>query len=44
MTRLIEGGLSMRAVAARLGRAASTISRELARNRGAGGANSSWKT
>ena len=37
MTRLIEAGLSMRAVATRLGRAASTISRELARNQGAGG-------
>jgi IS30 family transposase len=37
LVRLIEAGLSMRAVAARLGRAASTISRELARNRGSGG-------
>jgi IS30 family transposase len=34
VARLIEAGLSMRAVAARLGRAASTVSRELARNRG----------
>jgi IS30 family transposase len=34
VARLIEAGLSMRAVAARLGRTASTVSRELARNRG----------
>ena len=37
MVRLLEAGLSMRAVAARIGRAASTISRELARNHGPGG-------
>jgi IS30 family transposase len=36
LVRLIEAGLSMRAVAAQLGRAPSTISRELARNRGPG--------
>jgi IS30 family transposase len=34
LVRLIESGLSMRTVAAQLGRAPSTISRELARNRG----------
>ncbi|MDQ1494345.1 MAG: hypothetical protein QOG69_828 [Actinomycetota bacterium] len=37
VARLIEAGLSMRAVAARIGRAPSTISRELARNRGPAG-------
>lgn len=37
LVRLIEAGLSMRAVAAQLGRAPSTISRELARNRGPSG-------
>jgi IS30 family transposase len=36
VARLVEGGLSMRAVATQMGRAASTISRELARNRGPG--------
>ena len=36
IARLVEGGLSIRAVAGRLGRAASTICRELARNRGPG--------
>ena len=33
LARLREGGLSMRAVAARMGRSPSTVSRELARNR-----------
>jgi len=37
LVRLIEAGFSMRAVAAQLGRAPSTISRELARNRGPSG-------
>jgi IS30 family transposase len=34
LARLCEAGHSMRGVAERLGRSASTISRELARNRG----------
>jgi IS30 family transposase len=37
LARLIDDGLSMRAVAIRMGRAPSTISRELARNRGPAG-------
>jgi transposase, IS30 family len=37
LARLRDSGLSMRQVAARLGRSPSTISRELARNNGAGG-------
>lgn len=37
LARLIDAGLSVRGVAGRLGRAPSTISRELARNRGPSG-------
>ena len=37
LARLREAGLSVRAVAARLGRSPSTVSRELARNAGPGG-------
>src|SRR5919204_5432357 len=33
LARLLEAGLSLRAIAARMGRNASTVSRELARNR-----------